>query len=125
MKLIIGGAYQGKREYAMKEYGVEEDQICTCTADTMPDFSASCLDRFEEFVYHCVTHGLPAREILEREEEKWRDSVIICREIFSGVVPVDDTVRAWREETGRVTTWLAGRAERVTRLFCGIPQQLK
>ena len=82
MKLIIGGAYQGKREYAVKEYGI-------------------------------------------KEEEKWRDSVILCREIFSGVVPVDVTVRAWREETGRVMTWLAGRAERVTRMFCGIPQQLK
>ncbi|MBR6206029.1 MAG: bifunctional adenosylcobinamide kinase/adenosylcobinamide-phosphate guanylyltransferase [Oscillospiraceae bacterium] len=125
MKLIIGGAYQGKREYAVKEYGIKEEEIFTCTPDGAPDFSAPCLDRFEEFVYYCVTGGLSAREILEREEEKWRDSVILCREIFSGVVPVDVTVRAWREETGRVMTWLAGRAERVTRMFCGIPQQLK
>ena len=125
MKLIIGGAYQGKREHAVKEYGVREEQIVTCAPDAMPDLSAPCLDRFEEFVFYCVTHGLSAREILEREEEKWRGSVIICREIFSGVVPVDVTVRAWREETGRVMTWLASRAERVTRMFCGIPQQLK
>ena len=125
MKLIIGGAYQGKREYAVREYGVTEEQIFVCSPNDMPELSAPCLDRFEEFVFYCVTNGLNAREILEGEEEKWRDSVIICREIFSGVVPVDDTIRAWREETGRVMTWLAGRADRVTRLFCGIPQQLK
>ena len=125
MKLIIGGAYQGKREYAVREYGIKEENIVTCSPDAMPDFSAPCLDRFEEFIFWCVANGLSAREILEREREKWKDSVIICREIFSGVVPVDDTVRAWREETGRVMTALAAEAEHVTRLFCGIPQVLK
>ena len=27
MNLIIGGAYQGKKEYAQKTYGIEEAQI--------------------------------------------------------------------------------------------------
>lgn len=125
MKLIIGGAYQGKRDYAVREYGLAEEQIFTCAPDAMPDFSAACLDRFEEFVYFCVTNGLSAREVLEERRENWKASVVICREIFSGVVPVDETVRAWREETGRVMTWLAAEAESVTRMFCGIPQQLK
>lgn len=125
MKLIIGGAYQGKREFAVREYGLNEKDIFTCTPDAVPDLSSACLERFEEFVFYCVTNGMSAREFLEERREAWENSVIICREIFSGVVPVDETIRAWREETGRVVTWLASEAESVTRLFCGIPQRLK
>lgn len=125
MKLIVGGAYQGKREYAVKSLGIPEEAIVTCTEDGLPDFTAPCLDKLEELVLYCVKNGMSAREILEARRAEWQNSVFICREIFSGIVPVDDTIRAWREETGRVFTWLAGEAETVTRLFLGIPQQLK
>ena len=36
--------------------------------------------------------------------------------------PVD---RAWREMNGRALLYLAGIAESVERVFCGIPQRLK
>lgn len=38
MKLIIGGAYQGKRAFAMEKLGIPETQIFTCE-DTHIDFS--------------------------------------------------------------------------------------
>ena len=38
MKLIIGGAYQGKRAFAMGKLGIPETQIFTCE-DTHIDFS--------------------------------------------------------------------------------------
>lgn len=125
MKLIVGGAYQGKRAYARDVLGVPEEAFVTCSETEIPDFSAACLDRLEEFVLYCVKNGLSARSLLEENRNAWQNSVLICREIFSGIVPIDDTVRAWREETGRVFTWLAGEAESVTRLFLGIPQILK
>ena len=68
---------------------------------------------------------MSAKAVLDEHYDKWQNSVIICREVFSGVVPIDDTVRAWREETGRVLTWLASQADTVTRLFCGLDQKLK
>lgn len=125
MHLIIGGAWQGKRDYAVKTFGLSEKQIYSFSEDCTPEWDYPCLNRLEEFVLYCVKNRLSAREILERNRDKWQGSVIICREIFSGVVPVDGVIRAWREETGRTLSWLAEQAEDVTRLFCGIPQKLK
>jgi len=125
MIMIVGGAYQGKRDYALSHYDIRNEDIVLCDENSLPDFTAPCLDRLEEFVFYCVKNGLSAREIMEQNESCWMDSILICREIFSGIVPIDETVRAWREETGRLFTWLSGKATHVTRLFCGIPQELK
>jgi adenosyl cobinamide kinase/adenosyl cobinamide phosphate guanylyltransferase len=38
---------------------------------------------------------------------------------------VDPEMRAWREATGRMMNELCRHADRVVRLFCGIPQVLK
>ena len=125
MELIIGGAYQGKLEYAAKTYNLKETDIYVCAEDTAVDLDKKCVYGIEEFVMYCLKRGLSAREILEENREKWENSVFICREIFSGVVPVDVLLRTWRDETGRVLTWLSKEAASVTRLFCGIPQKLK
>ena len=40
-------------------------------------------------------------------------------------MPIDPEQRAWREAVGRMNAMLAARAERVTRIFCGLPMELK
>ncbi|MEA4965730.1 MAG: hypothetical protein VB055_07910 [Oscillospiraceae bacterium] len=119
MELILGGAYQGKRDYAIQNFGLTEGDICTCTADCLPDRSARCLDRLEEYVLCCVRQGVaPDPDFRE-------DAILIGRDIFCGVVPIDPEIRLWREETGRFFARLSARADHVTRLFCGLPQALK
>ena len=125
MELIIGGAYQGKTGYAAEKFGITEEDTYICRENEMVSFDKPCIDHVEEFVLYCVKNEMSAREIFEKNREKWGSSVIMCREIFSGVVPVDTVERLWREETGRVLTWLSSEAGSVTRLFCGIPQRLK
>lgn len=51
--------------------------------------------------------------------------VVACAEVGSGVVPLDRGERAWRERAGRLTCELAQRADRVVRMVCGIPTDLK
>ena len=53
------------------------------------------------------------------------DAVILCDEVGCGVVPMDRTDREWRERVGRTCCYLAERAERVIRVYCGIPMVLK
>ena len=119
MDLIIGGVFQGKLDYARETFSLREDEIATCTPDREPDWNARCLCRIEEYVLYCVRRGIPC-------EEKYRpDAVLIGRDIFCGVVPMDPEERAWREETGRFYSRLSRKADTVTRLFCGIPQKLK
>ena len=53
------------------------------------------------------------------------DVVISSDLIGSGIVPMDAFDRCWREVTGRVLTDIAGRADEVYRVTCGIEQRLK
>ena len=41
------------------------------------------------------------------------------------MVPVEPEQRTWREAVGRLCCRLAQRAERVERIFCGLPMVLK
>lgn len=121
MHLIIGGAYQGKTDYAMAQFGLTAEDCFICTAETPADFSKKCLSRLEEYALFCLRQG---REPADCIPEAW-DGVLICRDISCGVVPMDPEVRAWREAVGRMLVQLSLRAETVTRLFCGLPQRLK
>lgn len=120
MILIIGGAYQGKRDFAKTAFGVTEEEIFSC-ADGEIDFSKRCIDHIEEF-----TFARPdALEFFQVHREEWADSILICQDIFCGVVPMGAELRAWRQDTGRLCQYLAGEADRVSRIFCGLEQRLK
>ncbi len=126
MVLIIGGAYMGKREYAEKTYKIPEEEIFTCTEQGgLPDFSARCIDRIQEFTYFCVQNGLDGVDLFRSHRDEWQDSVLIVEDIFCGVVPLGADMRAWREMTGRLAAYLASEAETVVRVFLGLPEVLK
>jgi adenosyl cobinamide kinase/adenosyl cobinamide phosphate guanylyltransferase len=124
MHLIIGGAYQGKLDYAIKTYSLTDEDIFGCTSDGALEFKR-CTCHLERFTLYCVQNHLEPVDIFKATESQWRNSVLICGDISAGVVPVDAVMRAWREANGRLLNWLSPRAETVTRLFCGLPQALK
>ena len=119
MHVLIGGAFQGKRDYACSVLGVPAEEIYVCTEEAEPDWNARCLEHLERYVYYRVKNGLSV------EESPREDAVVLCDDIFCGVVPIDPVERAWREETGRMMGRLSRKARRVTRLFCGLPMELK
>ena len=124
MILIIGGAYQGKLDYAKAAFSISEEDVFSCTGDTI-DFSKRCVNRIEEFTYGCVRKGVEPKTFFQSRRELWRDSILICQDIFCGVVPMDADQREWRQATGRLCQYLAGEASQVSRIFCGLEQRLK
>ncbi|MGN1416081.1 MAG: bifunctional adenosylcobinamide kinase/adenosylcobinamide-phosphate guanylyltransferase [Oscillospiraceae bacterium] len=121
MILIVGGAYQGKLEYAKKRYGLSENDIIE--GDDMQDLSrAGCIHHFEKFVYENGENAVNAAERLLTEKP---DIIIIMTETGSGIIPLDKTERRRRELAGQTGCFLAERAEIVIRMTCGIPQLLK
>ncbi len=119
MELVIGGVFQGKLEYVKEKYGFGEGEIFTCDPDRDIDPDAKCLYRYEKYVQYCVRNGKkPVTEF-------GPDAVVIADDVFCGVVPVDGELRAMRDEAGRALAAIAAKADRVTRIFCGIPQVLK
>ena len=119
MDLIIGGAFQGKLEYAKKHFNIKASDVCECWPEKEPDLSKRCLYGYERYVLRCMRQGIEPPTSFEG------DKVIIMNDIFCGVVPVEKEARAWREKAGRVMAALAANSDSVTRLFCGIPKRLK
>ena len=124
MRMLIGGAFQGKMEYAQKEYpGIRWVDGAACSEEEL----LQC-----EGVYH---FHLYIRKSMEKYEEMRlfadriiRENpqiVIITDEIGYGLVPIDAFERRYREETGRICTRLAAFSERVDRVVCGIGLPIK
>jgi hypothetical protein len=124
MRLIIGGAYQGKLDYAIKTYNLTDEDIFDCDSDGALKLKR-CVCHLERFSLYCVQNNLEPVDIFKKTESQWENSILICEDISAGVVPVDTVMRAWREANGRLLNWLSMRAETVTRLFCGLPQIIK
>ena len=122
MVLIIGGAYQGKTEYAKKTYSLQDADIFTCE-NTGIDPNARAIRHLERFALACVRAGKEPAEVLNAIDLS--DKILICEDISCGVVPMDAVELEWREAVGRMNAMLAAKAERVTRLFCGLPLELK
>ena len=122
MHLILGGASQGKTEYAKKLYALSDADMFTCAGTEIPaDARAVC--HLERFTRVCTESGLDALQAWDALH--LATGIVICDEISCGVVPVDAVDRLWREETGKLLSALAARAEKVTRVFCGLPLELK
>ena len=98
MKLVIGGAFQGKLNFAKKMTGKE-----TGWADGAAVSEAEL------------------EELLQKNPE----ICIVTNELGYGVVPIEPFDRKWREKTGRICTELAAKADSVTRVVCGIGILLK
>ena len=120
MILIIGGAYQGKLEFAKENHGITDANVYTCDCHTI-DFSKRCIYKIEEFT---ARHDDPIG-YFESHREDWQDSVLILQDIFCGVVPMGAENRAWRQRTGRLAQYLSREANQVSRIFCGLEQRLK
>lgn len=125
MHLIIGGAYQGKLDFAKAMYGFSDADVFFCTKDAPVDFSRPCIANIEEFVYGCAERGEAPTGCFHAQRALYKDSVLLCRDIHSGIVPVSSVDRAWREQTGALLKYLAEHADRVSRIYLGLEQRLK
>ncbi len=108
MKLIIGGAYQGKKQYAKEHF----PQL-----DVVEDFHLIVLEQ--------VKSGIDAVSHFKANISSYADKVIICDDISCGVVPIDFTMRKWREDLGHTLAVVSKESDEVVRVFCGIGTRLK
>ena len=119
MILIIGGAYQGKTEYA-RSLGISD--ICDgASEDTDRVWEHSAVNNFQLLVKRQLERGLDPLEKAEKLFDKNPDIVIISTEIGCGIVPMEKSERVWREAVGKTCCFFAQKSSRVVRVICGIP----
>lgn len=112
MMLVVGGQGSGKRDF-VHSLGFRDDEM-----SASPDGGPVLLDLHELLRdAPSVDDSLFASLLKKR--------VVVCAEVGCGIVPMSASDRAWRDRVGRTCARLAGEAEQVVRLCCGIPQYLK
>ena len=115
MKLIIGGAFQGKLTWAAAQYHLAAEELWDLAqGDPVP--GKKCYYHLEALTRRCGDW--------EQYQPLFAGAVVVSREIGSGVVPLDREDRAWRERHGQALQQLAREADQVTRIFCGLPEVL-
>ena len=113
MVLILGGLGAGKKSY-LRSLGFADAQM-----SNDPDADAPVLFALEETVKH---DPASAEALLPKLMKK---RFILCREVGSGVIPMDVKEREWREAVGRLCCALAEHADAVVRITAGIQIALK
>ena len=126
MILIFGGSYQGKLDYVLNNYKYDKSHVFQCKEEAkIIDFSKKAINSFHLFILEKVKEKIDPLLFIEENLDKFKDKIIICDDINSGVVPIDEVMRKWREAVGKCLIFLTKNSDEVIRLFCGIPSRLK
>ena len=124
MKMIIGGAFQGKTLLAKKIYP-DIDWINGADADWEKIASAQGILCFHEFIRKEMQIGNDVSKLAERLIQVNPQVVLVSDEVGYGIVPIDPFDRAYREAVGRVCKKLAAYSTQVMRVVCGIGTVIK
>lgn len=124
MEMIIGGAYQGKTEYARKMYP-QLSWISGELADEKELMSAQGVTDFQQYIRRELKEEKDVSDLAERIIRDNPDVILVSQEVGYGVVPVDAFDRKYREAVGRVCTKLTAYSHKVTRVVCGIGTVIK
>lgn len=126
MKFIIGGAYQGKTEAALKM--VKENPVIIDGKDCpilTKEGQADILLNLHLYIKRRLSESVhPLDEIKEFLNHN-KNIVVVCDEIGYGIVPMTKFDREYRELTGRIGCCIAKEAKEVIRVICGIEKKIK
>lgn len=125
--LVIGGNSQGKMKWTQENFpeyknmSVEEVLEENCQGRVR---GKVCINEFHLYMKQWikVEQDYKEKTRLLLGNPSW---IIISDEIGSGIVPLDQEERYWREETGRMLCQIAEQADEVYRIFCGIATKIK
>lgn len=135
MILIIGGAYQGKRDFARKLSGLEPQEFERRAADgcgpeeetgLKAEFlcHAEFLLNYHGFVRQLLKQGTDAASFT-RQVIASNPALVTLDEVGCGIVPLEKAERQYREAVGEAGQLLAAAADQVYRVLAGIPVRIK
>lgn len=120
MKLILGGAYQGKTDFVRQHFG---PAAARCTAEEA--LSSPAVNCFHLLVRDLLAAGADPQQFTKQLIRENPQAIIICDEVGLGIVPLDKADREWREAVGRCLCLIAQEAEYVCRILAGTEMRIK
>lgn len=124
MRLVIGGYAQGKLNYVLRTYDLDEGQVLDSEMSEKTDKTV-VFNHLHSWVKERILAGGNPEKELETMIERWPDCILISDEIGNGIVPLETGEREYRERLGRMLVEIAKKADSVERVFCGIGQRIK
>ena len=126
MRVIIGGAHNGKRTYVktlLEEQGNYNVQWLDGELPS-PGSEGIVLAGIEKWLEQC---GLGEEEAINRviHSVENRDVVLILTDIGRGIVPISAGQRELRDVCGRLYQRLLAEADEVTRIWYGVAKTIK
>ena len=146
MILVIGGAYQGKRDFIMSRWKIREEEISDCSQlqgaysprqqtgsiprtvspDPEPGFGTTrAVVNYQDQIRVQAVRGVDPQEALRTLIEQKPDLILCANEIGMGIVPMDRSEREYREAAGRTLCMAAQMADEVWRVICGIGERIR
>lgn len=128
MRLIIGGYAQGKTKYARELFPQAKLVHIRSLDGEKASGDAIIISGLNEWVKECMKSGKMEEELqafVDSLVESFPEAVFITDENGNGVVPIKKAERDYRDVIGHIQISLAGKAERVERVVCGIPVIIK
>lgn len=125
MRLVIGGASQGKLDYVLEKYSIGESGVMDGNSTDIVEPSCRVFYAFETWFKRQLKSGIEPEAAADALLAGLPELIIICDEIGSGIVPAEAFEREYRERLGRYLIKLAKEAQSVERVFCGIGQRIK
>ncbi|MFC4184068.1 bifunctional adenosylcobinamide kinase/adenosylcobinamide-phosphate guanylyltransferase [Saccharococcus thermophilus] len=138
MHFIVGGAFQGKRKWVCKHYGIRERKDIIWYngyEGTYGEPDESISERIVVFEgLEAAIRRLPDLGYWGQLFWRWqewerqcpgRTVVWIGTDITQGIVPIEQEDRLWRDVTGWCYQRLAEFCDRVDRIWCGLAERIK
>ena len=126
MRVIIGGAHNGKRTYVKTLLEEQGNYNVQWLDGELPSPGSECivLAGVEKWLEQC---GLGEEEAINRviQSVENRDVVLILTDIGRGIVPISAGQRELRDVCGRLYQRLLAEADEVTRSWYGIAKTIK
>ena len=126
MILVTGGAFQGKKNFVTKRFGLQETDILNgehCDFEVV--FSSKCVADYHLLVKRLMEEKIDPLEFTEKLCERNPEIIVILNEIGCGIIPIEKSDRIWREQTGRAGCIIAQNSSAVVRICCSIPTLIK
>lgn len=130
MHIVFGGAFNGKRQYVKELVGNES---VLWTESDLPDIleieSIAVVGGLENWVRHQLEQGITEEQMLEHVKKTLGNAqtqqIWILTDLNRGIVPTERIEREMRDVLGRLYQFLFSEAQRITRVWYGIPQTIK
>ena len=134
MQVILGGAYNGKRQYVHEQLANVANEHLHIFEGEIPEQLFTTEDYVVIGGFEKIVEPLLHKEELQVAAElytklrKLSDTtnlICICTDMSRGIVPLDKKERQLRDTCGRLYQQFCANSETVVRIWYGIPQQLK